>query len=162
MSARLASAVLLCVALGLGLGCTRKPGWPPAPAKLHLGEDACASCRMIISDARFGAQLHQRGAAPQQFDDLGCLLDVVPRQAGPIDPVGVFVRSYPDGAWLRGDHAQVVHIPGLDAPMGSGLAAFATPEEAAAEVARHPGATSQSLVDLLSKPRARADRRGLP
>ncbi len=161
MSGRRASLAVLLFAT-LGLGCTRKPGWPPAPAKLHLGEDACASCRMIISDARFGAQLHRRDAAPMQFDDLGCLLEVVAGQPGPIDPVGVFVRSYPDGAWLRGDHVQVVKATGLDAPMGSGMAAFATPEQAAAEVARHPGATSQSLVDLLSKPRERADRRGLP
>jgi len=148
MRVRTAIAVWLALAAA---ACSRKPSWPPAAAAVHLGEDACGSCRMIISDERFGAQLHQRGGPVVQFDDLGCLLRALP--PGGVDPVAIFVRGYPGGAWLRGDRAHVVRAHGFDAPMGSELAAFATREEAAAEAARHPGAVAQPLSDLLERSR---------
>ncbi|MCI0605847.1 hypothetical protein L0156_22910, partial [bacterium] len=40
--------------------CGNSVQWPPKPAGVHLGEDSCAACKMIISQENYGAQLHQR------------------------------------------------------------------------------------------------------
>jgi hypothetical protein len=108
--------------------------WPPEPATVELGADACAGCRMIISDGRWAAQYRAApGAEVERFDDLGCLLE---RHGGAAcDPVGVFVASFADEGWVRGDTGWVAMRPDLASPMGHGLAVFATRDEAAAAAA---------------------------
>ena len=142
-------AILLLAALGLG-GCSRRAAWPPSPAAVHLGEDACEACRMIISDEHFGAQLHVRGGEVSNYDDVGCLL--MASAGRTLDPRGVFVRDYASGGWLRGDAAFVVTSPTLGSPMGYGQAAFASPQAAAGEAARHSGARVAALAELLGRP----------
>ena len=124
-------------------GCHRGAVWPPVPVPVALGEDACASCRMIVSDSRFGAQLHDRRGGVRHFDDLGCWRKAVAEL--PPDPAASFVRNFSDGAWIRADRAVVVRFEGLQSPMGSGLAAFATRDAAAAFVLGHAGAVALSL-----------------
>lgn len=134
------------IALALLCGCQRAAAWPPAPVAVALGEDACASCRMITSDARFGAQLHDRAGGVQQFDDLGCWQKAVAGTRP--DPVATFVRSFSNGEWIRADRAFVVREGGLHTPMGSGLGAFATREAAMAYAERHLGAAVLSWNEL--------------
>ena len=67
--------IMLLFALVILLSaCAHSEEWPPKPAVVHLGEDVCATCRMIISEERYGAQLHQKGKPVEFFDDYGCLL----------------------------------------------------------------------------------------
>ncbi len=143
--------VLAALALGVS-GCGRgAAAWPPAAAtEIRLGEDACANCRMIVSDGRFAAQA-RRHAAPDAvlvFDDLGCLLDA--SKPEPFEPQGVFVRQFDGDRWLRGDAAFVVRAKDIASPMGSGRAVFATRAAAEKEAARHPGAAVSDLAGLLS------------
>lgn len=140
---------------GLGLlalaACGRAPAWPPEPAQLRLGEEACAVCRMIVSDGRFATQRVARDGEVAFFDDLGCLLG---RPASERDPLGTFVRAFDREAWVPGEQGFVMRDPGLASPMGHGLAVFATREAAEAEAARHPGAVVTTLSQTI--------REGLP
>jgi len=65
-AARLAPLALALTA------CTRGPAHP---GTLDTRNDACAHCRMAVSDPRFAAQLAAPGEEPRFFDDLGCLRD---------------------------------------------------------------------------------------
>jgi copper chaperone NosL len=138
------SAVLVLV---LGAGCQGGASWPPAPAPVALGEDACAGCQMIVSDARFAVELRTREGALEFYDDLGCLAEKWRGKAP--DLAGAFVRDYASGAWVRGDRCRLVKSGALRSPMGFGLAAFATEDAAAAEAARHPDASRPALADLV-------------
>ena len=55
------------------------------PAPLDTKNDACAWCRMSVSDLRFAAQLTAPGHEPKFFDDAGCLRDWLkaPREEAP-------------------------------------------------------------------------------
>jgi copper chaperone NosL len=144
--------------LGPLAGCgARAPAWPPEPAEVRLGEDACAGCRMIVSEARFAAEVRSRDGGTRYFDDLGCLL----RAAAGAEPTGVFVRAYEDGeSWLRGDRAFAVRAGDVASPMGFGYAAFATREAAESFAEKHPGATVASLAALLAARPAGATNTG--
>jgi copper chaperone NosL len=151
---RSAVVAVVAVALLLAAGCGGASAWPPPPAQVHLGEDACAFCRMIVSDARFAAQAQTRTAAGAQvFDDLGCL--ITSSKSAPLDPQGIYVRQFDGDAWVRGDQAVVVRAEDISSPMGSGLAVFATRTAAESEAARHPGATVEELAALVAAPVAR-------
>ncbi len=135
-------------AAGLTAGCRRAPAWPPGAAPVALGEEACRHCRMIITDERSGAQRHARSGEVRHYDDVGCLR--ADAGAGAVEPAGVFVRSWRDGSWVRGDRAWIVRAHDLRTPMGSGLAGFATREEANAEAARHAGTSIAPLEQVLA------------
>ena len=137
----------LLVTLGLLVGCGREASWPPTPVAVALGEESCAGCKMIISDAHFGAQLHDRHGGVQNFDDLGCWQKVV--QATKADSAASFVRSFSDGAWIRADKAVLVRYGELHSPMGSGLAAFPTRSAAQAFAERHADAVVLTPDELI-------------
>lgn len=143
------AALVLFLALGAA-GCGGAAAWPPAPAEVHLGEDACARCRMLVSDGRFAVQARRR-AAPGEvmaFDDLGCL--VAEARKAPLELEGVFVQRFDGEGWVRGDAVQVVRSGDIASPMGSGCAGFATRASAEAEAARRPGASVSGLQELIA------------
>ena len=133
--------------LALSGACGKEAAWPPAPAEVRLGEDACANCRMIVSDDRYAAQFRSRDGTVEFFDDLGCLLA---KRGGPgCDPSGIFVRPHAGGAWVRGDRGFAARSKEITSPMGFGLAVFPTKEAAETEAALHTGATVIPIPDLL-------------
>ena len=138
----------LCAGLlAFGGACGQAPVWPPSPAVLQPGEEACAGCRMFVSDPRFAVQRHARDGSLEWFDDLGCLVEKH-GQAGS-DPEGVFVHAFEGEDWLRGDRGHVVHTTDIDTPMGYGWCAYATLEGARAAAARHANAELFPITDLL-------------
>ena len=163
---RFGPLMLASFALAAVAGCSRTPAWPPEPAELRLGEDACAECRMLISDVRYAAQRVSREGAVEFFDDAGCLLASVrpriesgagsepvegrgPSRDGESDPRGVFVVTGDDATWTRADLAYVVQSTDITSPMGHGLLAFSSRDAAEAEAARHAGATASPFSSLL-------------
>lgn len=105
--------------------------WPPHPAEIQLGESVCAACKMIISEERYGAQLHYEHVKPVQlFDDYGCLLKSENTGGEPEGRRMVFVRSFQDGEWIPQDQAAYVVSKEISSPMGYGIAAFASEESA--------------------------------
>jgi copper chaperone NosL len=119
MRRTLATAVVACV-LALG-GCGADTGRPPS---IRYGEDACARCRMIISDDRFAAALVTRDGETMRFDDVGCLVE---HEAGrPSSPAAAacWVRDSTGGGWLDARAATYVRSPEGRSPMAYGLTAF--------------------------------------
>jgi copper chaperone NosL len=127
--------------------CGGRTEWPPAAVDPDLGRDACASCRMIVSDARFAAERLDRDGTVEFFDDVGCLLAA--RGGDACDPQAVFVRSFDDARWIRGDECVVVRSAAFASPMGFGAAAFATRSAAEAEARKHADARLFELPLLL-------------
>lgn len=62
-------ALVLCAHV-LGAGCARGE---VRPEVLAVGQEACAFCRMTVSQPEFASQLLVEGELPKFFDDLGCL-----------------------------------------------------------------------------------------
>ncbi|MCC6273926.1 MAG: hypothetical protein IT572_10720 [Deltaproteobacteria bacterium] len=137
----------LVLTLPLLFACRQKTAWPPQPVTVHLGEDTCSACRMIVSDPHFGAQLHSKNGKVEIFDDLGCLVEKHAGKALPTE--SIFVRSFKDGSWVRGDRAGILQAAGIQSPMGYGLAGFAEPGEANLESVNYPGAKTYSVEQIL-------------
>jgi len=97
---------------------------PPQPVPLDPKGEACASCRMAVSDGRFAAQLVAPGEVPRFFDDLGCLAAFLNARMAPAGAVA-FVADHRTKEWIRADRAVYLRVAGLETPMGSKLLAYA-------------------------------------
>ncbi|ABS24466.1 nitrous oxide reductase accessory protein NosL [Anaeromyxobacter sp. Fw109-5] len=122
---RNASAVLL-----VALSCSRGP---PAPAPLDTRNDACAQCRMAVSDPRFAAQLVAAREEPRFFDDIGCLRDFLRAHASLPDGAVAYVADHRTRAWVRAAAARYTRDDALATPMSSHLVAHADDASRAAD-----------------------------
>jgi copper chaperone NosL len=102
--------------------CARGP-LPAAP--LDPQHDACAWCRMAVSDRHFAAQVVAPAEEPRFFDDVGCLRAWL--AGAPELPRGAiaYVADHRSTAWVRAGAATFSHCPGLETPMNSHLVAHA-------------------------------------
>jgi copper chaperone NosL len=96
---------------------------PPGPASLDSRNEACAWCRMAISDPRSAGQLVAPSEEPRFFDDIGCLRNYLAAKVPPTGAVA-YVADHRTKAWLRADAAIYTRVP-LETPMGSHLIAHA-------------------------------------
>jgi copper chaperone NosL len=96
----------------------------PEPAPLDTRNEACATCRMAVSEARFASQVVAPGEVPRFFDDLGCLAGFLKAGRAP-GSATVFVADHRTRAWVRADAAVYTRVPALATPMGSHLIAHA-------------------------------------
>ncbi|MBI3268050.1 MAG: nitrous oxide reductase accessory protein NosL [Planctomycetes bacterium] len=133
-------AALLCLA-----GCGEEPR---GPVTIALGEDACAACRMIVSEAKYAAQTRLRDGRVEVFDDIGCLAT---RLAAGQDPAASWVADYTTGAWIDARTAHYLRSDTLQSPMAWGLAAFSRPADAEALAAKR-GGRLLAFSDLKSLP----------
>jgi len=95
------------------------------PAKLDPRNDACASCRMAVSDARFAAQLAAPGEEPRFFDDIGCLARYLAKKPTLARGVVAFVADHRTREWVRASRAVFTRRDSLETPMASHLVAHA-------------------------------------
>jgi copper chaperone NosL len=95
-----------------------------APVTVDTRNDACAHCRMTVSDLRFAAQVVAPGEEPRVFDDLGCLRAYLAATPQPGSGSVAFVASYGTKAWVRAGDALYLQRETLETPMGSGIVAF--------------------------------------
>jgi copper chaperone NosL len=131
------------VAAGFLAGC--QPVDPDRPPTVRFGEEACAACRMIISDERFAAALITGAGDTLKFDDIGCLIE---HQGGRVGPdVACWVRNFNGQEWLKAPSATFLHSPSVDSPMGYGLAALPGGHQAH-ELATRPDSRSLKFDEL--------------
>ena len=139
---------LLTLALAAG-ACA--PGGPPPPATLDTAHEACRSCRMAVSDARFAAQLAAPGEEPRFFDDLGCLRDFL-RDGEALPPGTIaYVADHRTRAWVPAAAALFTRVPSLETPMGSQLVAHADAASRDAD-ADAAGGAAVSAAELFGPP----------
>jgi copper chaperone NosL len=107
------------------------------PPTVRYGQEGCAHCRMIVNDDRFAAALVTPAGDALKFDEVCCLVDYL--AANPNAAKAEWVRGYRSGQWHDPRQALFVHGPRLQTPMGSGLAAVPTREQADALAAELNG-----------------------
>jgi len=119
MRSALRLAAVLSVALLAACG-----GGVDGPAPVDTKNDACAWCRMSVSDLRFAAQLTAPGHEPKLFDDAGCLRDWLkePREAAEWT---AWLSDHRTKEWVTAKDAILVRDPAVQTPMNSGLVAWA-------------------------------------
>lgn len=93
------------------------------PARVDTRNDACAHCRMTVSNVRFAAQIVAAGEEPRFFDDIGCLRDFLKAGTVPKDATA-FVADHRTRAWIVAARAVYVRNEAVSTPMGSHLLAF--------------------------------------
>lgn len=115
-------------------GCRDDGDWPEGMTPIKWDRDACARCKMVISDPRFAVQI--RGGptnATYKFDDIGCAATWRAEKTStlpwiPDASTRFWVADYGSKGktWLP---ALTAHYqPGRTSPMGYNYAAFATPQ----------------------------------
>jgi copper chaperone NosL len=130
--------------------CTNSQGWPPKPANIHLGKDSCAKCKMIISQTQYGGQIQEKDQPAEFFDDLGCLL--AQRSRGNSTTRIIYVRSFPNGNWLKEDQAFYAVSKEIMSPMGYGIVAFSTKESAENYAKQFRDSKIYTINELVQKP----------
>jgi len=114
------------------------------PVEIVVGEDACASCRMVFSSTATAAQIVAPGAAALIFDDLACLQDHLRTHA--LDAgAAIYVMEHRRRAWIDARHATFVGGT-APTPMASGLLAF----EDAASARADPAGQHAVQVDAVT------------
>ena len=106
---------LLVLFMGAGFwGCT-----PKGPGEIHLGQDACDSCRMTISDAKFGGEIRLIKGKLLKFDSIECLLSSAKSNFDQIRTIYVEDILKP-GHLIEAESATFVRSPKIRGPMGTG------------------------------------------
>lgn len=117
-----ATVAALVVALLLS-GCSA-----PKPAKVVIGQDSCAMCNMVISDARFATQVVTKTGKAYKFDSIECMVAFLIDGTVPKDQIhSAWVSDYLNpGTWLKAEDARYLQSVKVRSPMGLNLSAFKT------------------------------------
>jgi copper chaperone NosL len=111
-----------------------------SPANLDTRNDACASCRMAVSNVRFAAQLAAPAEEPRFFDDIGCLRDYLAEAKEPMGKWTAFVADHRTKSWVRADQAVYTRVERVQTPMDSHLIAHENSASRDADAAAKEGA----------------------
>ena len=125
----LKTAIVLLTTV-LTLGCGRGV---LKPEVLEVGREACAYCRMTVSDSRVASQVLVPGELPKFFDDLGCLNHFLTGTTEVPAGAVIYVTDHRTNDWVPAEKAVFVRVPMLATPMSSHLAAHGSPESRAAD-----------------------------
>lgn len=99
------------------------------PAPIAFGRAACDHCQMVISDARYAAQI-RLGGRVYRFDDPGCAFAFLEaRPDGGAAATELWVTDEDDLEWI--DARSAFYRSGRRTPMAYGFGAIASPEEGA-------------------------------
>lgn len=137
---RILLSLIVTTFLGLSLGpsgCGRDED-PLDPPTIHLGEDMCSICSMIISDRRYaGAIVMRRDGRVERliFDDIG---EMVAHDPPTNEAIRWYVHDGTTEQWIPAEAAKFLLSPDLLTPMATGVVAFST-DAAAAEAKRNHG-----------------------
>jgi copper chaperone NosL len=102
----------------------------PTPPTIHYGEDICEFCNMIINEERHAAAYITKDGQGHIFDEVGNMLQGLLKNQDIPDVTAFFVHDYEQQNWLRAETAYYVLSPELSTPMGSGLVALTSSEQA--------------------------------
>jgi copper chaperone NosL len=118
------------------------------PRALSLGADECAQCRMMITDARFGAEVITRTGRIQTFDAIECAAAyVAAADSGAVQSIWVSDFEHP-GTLISAVTATFITSATVGSPMGRSLLALGQVADGAATAAKYGGHVSdwQALV----------------
>lgn len=114
------------------------------PEPIILGKDHCHSCKMTITDARFGGEVILKTGKIYKIDAIHCLLDFT---KGHSDVEKIFIHDFfSPGQLVKAEDAYFMEYASIHGPMGSTILATAQPDKlidlakpGKAEILRWPG-----------------------
>jgi len=131
-------ALLLTCVPGM-TGCSRRAP-DTSPPVVHMGEDVCHACGMILSDERYACAvvwIDNNERNELLYDDIGEMLHDAKALAKP--GAKLYVRDVDSLEWLDATRAWFVQSDELMTPMATGFAACKTRAQADALAAKHNG-----------------------
>lgn len=119
--AHIALAIALAFCSSVFMACS------DGPQPIHFGSDACAHCRMPISDKQYGAELLTKKGKAYKFDDLHCLFAFMGKKEIEESQVKniYFVNYLEPHQFIEADKTHYLKSEKLRSPMGSNTASFA-------------------------------------
>lgn len=103
------------------------------PQPIAYGRDECVWCHMLISDQRYGAELVNAHGKALMFDSIECLVSYYESLGADRDAQArsLWVTDYVrPGTLISAGAAHFVHVEGPASPMGRGIFALASVEDA--------------------------------
>jgi copper chaperone NosL len=95
------------------------------PRPLAYGHEACAFCRMTLTDVRYGAEVLTTKGKVYPFDSIECMASFY-QTLPPENGKGIYVVDFEHpGVWVPAEQARYVRSEQLPSPMGLHLTAFA-------------------------------------
>lgn len=119
------------------------------PPEILYGQDVCSNCNMIISEENFASAYWTIDGEAKRFDDMGEMLQYM--QTNPEERASTWVHDVNTAEWLPAEEAWIVMNAGLMTPMGTGVAAVSTEEDARALAFDQPDAMVLTFDELLQK-----------
>jgi copper chaperone NosL len=108
--------------------------------------DACASCRMAISQPQYAAEVLDKDGNAYKFDDIGCMLRYLKQHTLP--QRRLYVMDYVNRQWLEAERAVFVRSNAIASPMAGRLAAFRE-QSAAQQFLSNGSGQMMSLAELI-------------
>jgi copper chaperone NosL len=110
-------------------------------------DDACASCRMLISERRYAAELIDGEEEVYKFDDIACMLRFARLRGIERSKATFYVMDYAGGKdWIEGTQAHFIKFrSSVSSPMASGIVAFRDAASAATAGSKEGPLTFQEL-----------------
>ena len=125
--------------------CSAKVAGPPA---IVVDTTACSHCGMLVSEPIYAAAYQTDASEARVFDDIGCMLDALRREA--VSPSRVWVQDAAGTGWLDADRANFVASERIRTPMSGGLLAYADAAAAATAATANGGKVMRSLQELMT------------
>jgi copper chaperone NosL len=110
--------------------------------------DACASCRMAISQPQYAGQIVDKEGNAYKFDDIGCMLRYLNNHTFP--QRRLYVMDYVNRHWLEAGSAVFVRSEAIRSPMNGGLAAFRD-QSAAQQFLKNSSGQMISFAELIGR-----------
>jgi copper chaperone NosL len=107
------------------------------PPEIRYGEDTCDRCQMIINEARYASVYVAVDGQTRRFDDIGGMV-AFGEETGENASV-YWVHDYESESWLKADQAVFVMSEQELTPMGFGIVAFSSREQAESWASEHSG-----------------------
>ncbi len=125
-----------------------------SPVPINKGTDLCESCRMMIDDFHYAAEIVGKRKV-YKFDDIGCMLAYA--QSNNLSPEKAYfwVMDFNGATWIKGEEAYFVLSHEVHTPMGYGIIAFKDQTKAKETADKTKGEVKEfeSLFNMDWKPR---------
>ena len=131
----------IALSIGIAAGAVLSGCGGSGAEPIYYGEDNCTNCRMTIFDRKFGCELVTEKGKAFKFDSIECLVAYEAGQDnGRQQIASVWVTDFQRaGTLIQRNKAYFVRSSGMRSPMGVGLFAFSSGEEAESFANQHDG-----------------------
>lgn len=96
------------------------------PSTIAYNEDQCASCKMLISDHRFGAELVTKKGRIYKYDAIECMVQTLEKKSEDEYAYIMVTDYHHPGQLINAKDAKYIISEERPSPMGAFLSAYAS------------------------------------